>query len=417
MIRLRRRGRSRHRNPAGPTPERGRPCPDPTDPADAADPTDPADAADPTDPADAADAPSADRNAPAVADAASRLGSPRLLTSTNLRLLVFVTVVVLLVGAGVALLRSSQDPTVGELRSAAEWDDLRTLKVGVAGDVPYVSEWHEDGTYTGFDVDVAYLVADWLRVPRHKVSFYEVTPENRHRMVGVEHEKSTFVSLDLVVSSYSITPDRQLDRHVVFAGPYLRTEPTVMTRIGSHASPIESLSALDTPLAPGGPPQRVCVPGASTSAEYVRREAPNARVTLLQRNGECVRLLREGKMDAAVTDAAILGGFAVRYRTELKLHNISSTDDEFWGIGVGIDRTGNDPRIQARQQLVLLALHDLLISTGQNGWKEAFNRNLQPMQAAVVPAPGEYPQLIADDRQPTPEGLRPVRRWPWDRSG
>lgn len=335
----------------------------------------------------------------------------------NLRLLAFVTLIVLTIGVGVTLLRSSQDPTVGELRSAAEWDQLRTLRVGVSGDVPNVSEWHANGTYTGFDVDMAYLVADWLGVPRPNVSFYEVTPENRHRMVGVEHGKSVFVMLDLVVAAYSMTTDRERDEHVVFAGPYLRTETTVMTRSQPGASLIESLSALGRPLAPGGRPRRVCVPGTSTSAEYVRQAAPAAQITLMQRNSECVRQLRAGTEDAAVTDAVILGGFAARYPSELKLNNIASTDDEFWGIGVGIDRTGNDRRVQARRQLVLLALHDLRSSTGRNGWEEAFERYLRPLQETVKPAPGEYPQLIAEDRQPTPEGLQPVRRWPWDRSG
>jgi glutamate transport system substrate-binding protein len=338
-------------------------------------------------------------------------------SGTNLRLLAFVILIVLAIGVGAALLCSSQAPTVGELRSAAEWDHLRTLRVGVSGDVPNVSEWHANGTYTGFDVDIAYLVADWLGVPRPNVSFYEVTPENRHRMVGVEHGKSVFVMLDLVVSAYSMTSDRERDEHVVFAGPYLRTETTVMTRIQPDAPPVESLSALARPLVPGGRPRRVCVPGTSTSAEYVQRVVPAAQITSMQRNSECVRQLRAGTKDAAVTDAVILGGFAALYPRELKLNNIASTDDEFWGIGVGIDRTGDDQRVQARRQLVLLALHDLRSSTGQNGWEEAFERHLRPLQDAVKPAPGEYPQLIAEDQQPTPEGLRPVRRWPWDRSG
>jgi hypothetical protein len=252
---------------------------------------------------------------------------------------------------------------------------------------------------------------------RRNVSFYEVTPENRHRMVGTEHGRTTFVPLDLVVAAYSMTADRERQERVVFAGPYVRTETSVLTKVRPPGSPaIESLSALSEPLPPDTLGQRVCVPGTSTSADYIRREAPGARVTLVQRNSECVRQLRHGDVDAAVTDAAILGGFSARY-PELKLNNITSTADEFWGIGVGVDRTGGDPRIQARRQLVLLALHDLLSSTGQDSWNEAFERDLQPLQDAVKPADGESPQLIAEGEQPTPEGLQPVRRWPWDRSG
>lgn len=86
--------------------------------------------------------------------------------------------------------------------------------------------------------------------------------------------------------------------------------------------------------------------------------------------------------------------------------------DERWGIGLGQDFTGKDKRIQARRQLVLLALDDMLTTPGQEAWHRAFEQ-LPPSDQT----PGADIQVVADERQPVPWGLLPVRRWPWERSG
>jgi hypothetical protein len=119
-----------------------------------------------------------------------------------------------------------------------------------------------------------------------------------------------------------------------------------------------------------------------------------------------------GDVDAAVTDAAILAGFQAVHANELRLNNIASVDDEHYGIGIGQDPTGQDERIQARRQLVLLALNDLLTAPDQNDWQDAFD-----LLPPTGPATGVDVQVVADDRQPTPQGLLPVRRWPWERLG
>jgi hypothetical protein len=131
-------------------------------------------------------------------------------------------------------------------------------------------------------------------------------------------------------------------------------------------------------------------------------------------NSDCVKLLLSGEVDAAVTDAAILAGFQATHPNELRMNNIASLDDEHWGIGIGQDFTGKDERIQARRQLVLLALNDLLTASDQDGWKNAFDLLPPTEQTPDVDADV---QVVADDQQPTPWGLLRVRRWPWERSG
>jgi glutamate transport system substrate-binding protein len=238
-----------------------------------------------------------------------------------------------------------------------------------------------------------------------------VLPEDRNRMQGRTFDTRRPVDLDLVVAAFSITPERINDEKVVFAGPYLTTQTTVLTR--KDHGPVESLSGLDSPITVNGKArkQQVCTPGTSTSLGYLHHEVPAADIHPLQLNSECVALLNQGKIDAVVTDAAILAGFQAQEPTKLSLHNIASTNDEHWGIGLGQDFTGHDQKIQARRQLVLLALNDLLTSS-QEGWEKAFE-----MLPATSQSPSDDVQVVADDRQPPVWGLQPVRRWPWEHAG
>jgi glutamate transport system substrate-binding protein len=330
----------------------------------------------------------------------------------QIRLVALVLVLVLVVLVSAVALRRVQDPTIDELRRQAGWSDLQTLRVGVSGDVPFLSDCTSKAPEcSGFDIEIARLVASWLGVSRSDIEFDRVLPEDRERMLGRSFVSNRTVHVDLVVAAFSITSERTDKDKVVFAGPYLTTQTTVLTR--KDHPPVESLAGLNDPIVENGKsrPQHVCTHGTTTSRDYLRQET-SALVTLRALNSDCVALLRGGEVDAAVTDAAILAGFQATYPNELRLNNIASTEDEHWGIGLGQDFTGQDKKIQARRQLVLLALNDLLTDPEQDGWKKAFE--LLPPTAQDQ---SEDVQVVADDQQPTPWGLLPVRRWPWDRSG
>ena len=338
--------------------------------------------------------------------------------------LVAVTVTIVLVGlVAFGTFRTATGPSIASLRRDAGWDDLTTLNVGVNGDVPGLSECAGSTDCTGFDADIARLVGDWLGVLRQNVRFYQVYPEDRHRMVGYPFggPQSQQVDVDLMVAAYSITPERERQEHVVFAGPYLVTETTVLTRL-DHAR-VESLSDLARPIPDGrggARKQRVCVPGTTTSAQYLAAATGGAAdVTPVLRNSECVQAVRRGTEDAAVTDAAILAGFADRYSGELRLNNISNEQDEHWGIALGIDTTGDNRRIEARKQLVLLALTDLYDQTGQESWRQAYRNDLAGLRTDSQRLPGDadHGQAVAQDLQPQPERPAKVYRWPWERNG
>jgi ABC-type amino acid transport substrate-binding protein len=342
----------------------------------------------------------------------TRLGWPP--QARQIRLAALVLVLVLVVTVAVLTVRRSQDPTIDELRKQAGWSDLQTLRVGVSGDVPFLSDCTiKPPDCAGFDIEIARLVAGWLGVRRTDIEFDRVLPEDRERMLGRNLVTGRSVRVDMVVAAFSITPERTDKHKVVFAGPYLNTQTTVLTR--KDHDPVQSLAGLNDLIIPKGRTtgirQKVCTHGTTTSRDYLRRET-TAQVVLRALNSDCVELLRSGQVDAAVTDAAILAGFQAKHPNELRLNNIASTDDEHWGIGLGRDITGRDEKIQARRKLVLLALNDLLTTPGQDGWKDAFD--LLPPTETIT---GEDVQVVAEDQQPTPWDVPSVRRWPWERSG
>ena len=320
-----------------------------------------------------------------------------------IRLIAFAVALLLVVTVAAVALAGVGPPSVTDLQRQAGLIDKQVLRVGVSGDIPRISQRQPGGSYTGFDVDMAFLVAKTLGFEPRRVEFYEVTPENRSKMIGRRHGDTKYTRLDLVIAGYSITKTR-IAEGVVFAGPYLHTEPTVLTR--RDHDPVQSLPDL------GRNHDRVCVPGTSTSAELVARKS-GAIAEERQYNHECVDGLLAGHFDAVVTDAAILAGFAAARPGLLKLDNIPTdeSEEEWWGVGIGQDRTGHDPRIQALQKLVLLALYDAL---GGREWQEAFERNLGDLPDKLWLAPGREPQIVAHDSQPEPLWTVRVRRWPWE---
>jgi glutamate transport system substrate-binding protein len=83
-----------------------------------------------------------------------------------------------------------------------------TLVIGVKADQPGLG-LEKDGTFQGFDVDVASYVAK--RLGATKVEFKAITSDEREKWLRDG-------TVDLVVATYSITPVRKTQ--VLFAGPY-----------------------------------------------------------------------------------------------------------------------------------------------------------------------------------------------------
>ncbi|HEY2674461.1 MAG TPA: transporter substrate-binding domain-containing protein [Rugosimonospora sp.] len=303
-----------------------------------------------------------------------------------LRLGAIVTAVVLVVVVGVTLLVRTGPPSKDDLMRQAGLVGKSQLLVGVLDDEPGISVRDpQTGQYSGFDIDMTYLVASDLGFDRASVRFLPIQSKDRARMQAQDGDQ--FVTVDLVAASYSITADRAAQPGVAFSASYLSTAQSVMTRRG-HA-PVQAWSDLQG--------ERVCTITTSTSLLSAQQN-----VVKVYRNkvSECVDDLLAGKIDAVTTDAAILAGFVHAHPGELMLNALGVDFDEQWGMNVG-DNT-------ALRTLVDLSLYHSRYDSTDRRWEEAFDRDLRPEQHDSLP------QEVANDRQPPVAKVR-VREWPWQK--
>lgn len=313
----------------------------------------------------------------------------RVLTMRVVRFVAAVAVLVLVTAAVVAFLLVKGPPSEQELLDRASLTGKLELRIGVKDDVPGVALRNpETGQYSGFDIDIAYMVASDLGFRRSQVRFYPIEPEDRSKMQARDGDR--FVTVDLVVSTYSITEEREKLPRVTFSAPYLLTEQSVVTIEGHPA--VQSLEDLR------GMP--VCTLGTSTSQTAVAKAGAN--VFGKNRLSECFDGLWKGQFKAVTTDAAMLAGFvATDPLRRLRHHDIGLEAVEAWGINTG----GNEDL----RTLVNLSLYRSLHNPNDPRWEEAFDRNLRHEQ------PVNLPQEIAEENQPDVSPVR-IRQWPWDRN-
>ncbi|MFR9779787.1 transporter substrate-binding domain-containing protein [Micromonospora sp. MS34] len=315
----------------------------------------------------------------------------------QLRLSVLVVVLVVLVAAVVGVTTATGPPTLAELRSRAGLDGKKELLIGVKDDQPGVSQLMADGSYRGFDIDIAYMIAGDLGFKRRQVRFLPIESEDRARRQAYDGTK--FLTVDLVVASYSITPQRR-EQGVNFSESYLTTEQSVIT-LRSYPGRIDGLGDLRG--------RRVCT--LATSTAEPRLAAYGAVASGKNRISECVQALYDGTVDAVESDAAILAGFVapqapdampknpLRGAKPLRHWDIGEDQDERWGVN-----TGPNP---AMKELVDWSLYQARTRPGRDAWDAAFEANLAREQ------PVNRPQQVAVGQQPECRKVK-VRQWPWE---
>lgn len=307
-----------------------------------------------------------------------------------LRVGAVVLVVVVAGAAGAVVVSRVGPPSRQELMERAGLIGKRQLLIGVKDDQPGLAlRDPQTGQFTGFDIDMAYLVAADLGFRRSEVTLLPIESEDRSKMQA-RTDSDRFVTVDLVVATYSITPQREALPLVSFSAPYLYTEQSVITR-ADHPS-VQSLDDLR-----GRP---VCTIATTTSQEPLD-DAGVQRVSR-QQITECVDALVRGEVDAVETDAAILAGFVNADPEHLRHHDIGLAIQEAYGINTG----GNEEL----RDLVNLALYESRHDPADQRWEDAFDRYLRPEQ------PANLPQQVAVDQQPTVAKVA-VRQWPWERVG
>ncbi|RKR91437.1 glutamate transport system substrate-binding protein [Micromonospora pisi] len=315
-------------------------------------------------------------------------GARRASVARGARLVAVLLSIVVAVAAIIVTVVLTGPPSEQDLLRDAGVIGKRQLLIGVKDDQPGIALLDRDtGTFSGFDIDIAWMIAADLGFRRDDVRFLAIESEDRAKMQA-RTDEGQFVTVDLVIASYSITDEREQLTGVSFSAPYLTTEQSVITR-RDYAGPVDTLVDLRG--------KRVCSLSTATS------ESPAARagVELIskKRISECVDALLKGDVEAVTTDAAILAGFVAQHPEQLSHHDIGLDPSEKYGVNTGDN--------EALRDLVNLSLYDSLNDPQDHRWEDAYDKHLRPEQ------PVNLPQQVAVDRQPTVEKVE-VRRWPWE---
>ncbi|RSN51707.1 glutamate ABC transporter substrate-binding protein [Actinomadura sp. WAC 06369] len=191
--------------------------------------------------------------------------------------------------------------------------DNDRLVVGVKEDQPGLGVKRADGTYAGFDVDVATYIAGRLGVPPERITF---TTTNS----SVREEALAAGRVDMIVATYSITATRK--RKVAFAGPYYVAHQDTLVRPGLPG--VEDVRDLAG--------REICAVTGSNSWRRVIEEREVAAVPVRYPTyGACMEALARGDLDAVSTDDLILAGFAGDGPG--RILNDPFTDEKY-GVGV-----------------------------------------------------------------------------------
>ncbi|MBM2622431.1 transporter substrate-binding domain-containing protein [Actinoplanes sp. LDG1-06] len=294
---------------------------------------------------------------------------------------------VLALGLAVVRVFGGGPPSVAELRAQSGVDTWTVLPIGVKDDQPGTAYRDVNGRWTGFDVDIAYMIAEDLGFRRDDVRFYGMESEDRARMQAVDLSGKR-VPVKMVIASYSITAEREARKDVTFSEPYLFTEQSVLTLTGKH-KPVSTLRDLKG--------EQVCSLSTATSASAL--VTAGADVVSRNRMRECIEDLRAGRVTAVSTDAAILAGFKAKYPKEFDHWDMGIDATEAYGVNVGEN--------EALKKLVDLTLYRSYYEPADDRWERAYQANLQ----SEASANGKTPIAVAT--QPRPD--RPdIRELPWE---
>ncbi|MDF9816444.1 glutamate transport system substrate-binding protein [Streptomyces sp. SPB162] len=229
------------------------------------------------------------------------------------------------------------------------------LVVGVKDDQPYLGQRDPaNGTYAGFDVEIARMLAASLGFGLDQIQFKSVASANRETALGNGQ-------IDYYVGTYTINDKRK--QQVGFAGPYYIAGQSLLVR--KDENDIKGPQDLKG--------RKVCSAAGSTPIQRIESDYPDAIPVTYDTYSVCVDNLLTFQVDAVTTDDSILLGYAAKAPDEMKLVGKAFSKEPY---GVGVSRSDNALR---------LALDDAIVAHEKNGdWKKAYDATLG---LSGVPAP------------------------------
>ncbi|MDH6222175.1 glutamate ABC transporter substrate-binding protein [Streptomyces pseudovenezuelae] len=275
----------------------------------------------------------------------------------KLRKITAATAAVLALGLAATACGSSDDDS--DSGSSASSGGGGKIKVGIKYDQPGIGLKEPDGSFSGFDVDVATYVAKQLGYEPNQIDWVETKSADRETAISRGDVK-------FIAASYSINDERKAK--VDFAGPYLLAHQDLLVKTDSDISKGTDLNG-----------KKLCSVTGSTSAQNIHDTiAPKAQLKEYSGYSECIAALQNGAVDAVTTDDSILAGFAAqdKYKGQFKLAGLKLSNENY-GIG-----------LKKGDSATLGKINDALTKMVSDGsWQKAVDANFGPANYKNDPAP------------------------------
>jgi glutamate transport system substrate-binding protein len=196
----------------------------------------------------------------------------------------------------------------------------KKVVIGVKDDQPGLG--YKDpttGKYSGFDVEIARLVAAKLGFDESMIEYKPVPSAGREAAI-------INGDVDYYVGTYTINDKRKAQ--ISFAGPYFVAGQDLLVRKDE-----DTIKDKDTLKG-----KKVCSVTGSTPIQRVRDQQLTEPGNIVEFQGysQCVDKLLTKEVDAVTTDDAILKGFAAQDPDNLKVVG-KPFSEEPYGIGLALD--------------------------------------------------------------------------------
>ncbi|MBF6296720.1 glutamate ABC transporter substrate-binding protein [Nocardia amamiensis] len=250
----------------------------------------------------------------------------------------------------------------GDDKSALDHAKDGKLTVGIKFDQPGLGLRNKDGSYSGFDVEVAKYVAGKLGVQPESITFKESPSGQRETLI--ENGQ-----VDYIVATYSINDQRK--EKVDFGGPYYVAGQSLLVRADNNA--------INGPDDLKG--KKVCSVKGSTPAQNISKNFPDTQLQANDTYSLCLEGLRAGSWDAVTTDDIILAGYAAQSTGAFKVVGKPFTTENY---GIGVKKGDKELRDKINDAI------EAMIADGS--WKKAFDATVgaSGYQAPQPPTVNRY---------------------------
>ncbi|MEU1994814.1 MULTISPECIES: glutamate ABC transporter substrate-binding protein [Nocardia] len=250
----------------------------------------------------------------------------------------------------------------GDDKSALDNAKDGKLTIGIKFDQPGLGLRNKDGSYSGFDIEVAKYVAGKLGVQPDQITFKEAPSPQRETLI--ENGQ-----VDYIVATYSIN-DKRKDK-VDFAGPYYTAGQSLLVRADN--------ADINGPDNLKG--KKVCSVKGSTPAQNIEKNFPDTQLQTNDTYSLCLEGLRAGSWDAVTTDDIILAGYAAQSSGAFKVVGKPFTTENY---GIGLKKGDKELRDKINDAI------EAMIADGS--WKKAFDSTVgaSGYQAPQPPTVNRY---------------------------